>query len=108
MTLYVFDTDSFSLYQNSHPRVVANIVRHRSDRLVLTVVTVDEQVSSWLHAVRNATTALREQNASRRLAETVESYSDWPILPEAGGIVVTRNLRDFRRVPNLVCEDWSV
>lgn len=22
-------------------------------------------------------------------------------------VVVTRNLRDFRRVPNLVCEDWS-
>jgi tRNA(fMet)-specific endonuclease VapC len=27
---------------------------------------------------------------------------------EAGGIVVTRNLRDFRRLPGLVCEDWSV
>ena len=27
---------------------------------------------------------------------------------EVGGIVVTRNLRDFRRVPGLACEDWSV
>lgn len=27
---------------------------------------------------------------------------------EAGATVVTGNLRDFRRVPGLLCEDWSV
>lgn len=27
---------------------------------------------------------------------------------EHGGILVSRNLRDFQRVPNLIVEDWSI
>ena len=27
---------------------------------------------------------------------------------ENGGVLVSRNLRDFRRIPNLTVEDWAV
>jgi tRNA(fMet)-specific endonuclease VapC len=139
MSLYILDTDIFSLYQNTHPRVLTKIVQHLSDRLAVSVITLEEQVSGWQRALRRARSAAHEENAFRRLAETAESYSGWPILPmtqsmltryqvllraklgvrasdlriaatalEAGGIVVSRNLSDFRRVPNLICEDWAV
>lgn len=30
------------------------------------------------------------------------------VVLENGGVLVSRNLRDFRRIPNLTVEDWSV
>ena len=30
------------------------------------------------------------------------------VVLENGGILVTRNLRDFQRIPNLVVENWAV
>ena len=30
------------------------------------------------------------------------------VVQENGGVLVTRNLRDFQRVPNLVVENWAV
>lgn len=27
---------------------------------------------------------------------------------EHGGVLVTRNLRDFQRIPNLIVENWAV
>ncbi|HJZ92782.1 MAG TPA: PIN domain-containing protein [Gemmataceae bacterium] len=139
MSLYVFDTDAFSLYQNCHPVVIQNIARHIGHQFALTVTTADELVSGWQARLRRARTDAQIVQAQGRLAEVLELMSGWPILPmtlpalarfevlikaklrtrandlritavalEAGGVVVTRNLRDFRRVPGLVVEDWSV
>ena len=139
MTLYIFDTDTFSLYQDGDPAVIANIVRHQGDRLVVTGTTVEELLSGWLHRVRVAKTDPDRAFGYTQYAAAVEALSGWPVLAltvpalarlgglarlrlniggndlkiaavslEVGGIVVTRNLRDFRRVPGLVCEDWSI
>ena len=140
MSLYVFDTDAFSLYENGHPAVVLNIVRHIvGHRLALTVTTANELVRGWQARLRRARTDADIALAERRLAAVLELIAGWGVLPmtlpvlaryaglrqarlnvnppdlriaavslEVSGIVVTRNLRDFRRVPGLVCEDWSV
>jgi tRNA(fMet)-specific endonuclease VapC len=139
MKVYIIDTDTFSLYQDGDPAVLANILRHGGDRLVVTVTTVEEALAGWLHRIRIAKNDRDRAFGSAQYAETVEDFSGWPVLPltvpalaritalgrgrlnvggndlkiaavalEAGGTVVTRNLRDFRRVPGLACEDWSV
>lgn len=48
---------------------------------------------------RLATLKLNVRKADLRIAAITLEY---------GGILVTRNLRDFRRVPNLLVEDWSM
>lgn len=49
-----------------------------------------------------------EQLKALRLNVPRKDLSIAAITLEQGGILVSRNLRDCRRVPNLVVEDWSV
>jgi tRNA(fMet)-specific endonuclease VapC len=139
MSLYVFDTDTLSLYERMHPAVVRNVFYHLADDVAVTSVTVEEQLGGWFAALRAARSPQQVEAAHTRLSGAVRLLSNWDVLPfsaaavaryqdllrrrlnvrgndlriasialEAGATVVTRNLRDFGRVPGLPCEDWSV
>ena len=49
-----------------------------------------------------------ERLKTLRLSVAANDLRIAAITLEHGGILVTRNLRDFKRIANLVVEDWSV
>jgi tRNA(fMet)-specific endonuclease VapC len=139
VSLYIFDTDTMTLFERMHPLVVRNVFYHLADDIRVTSVTVEEQISGWFATLRTARTPQQIETAHIRLGETVRLLSGWDIVPltafavvryqtllrqklnvggndlriasiaiEHAAIVVTRNLRDFRRIPGVQCEDWSV
>lgn len=139
MSLYVFDSDTLTLYERMHPVVVRNVFYHLADDIRITSVTVEEQLGGWFAMIRTARTPTQIESAHGRLAGALRLLGTWDVIPfsaaavarsqdllrqrlnvggndlriaaialETGAVVVTRNLRDFRRVPGLRCEDWSV
>jgi tRNA(fMet)-specific endonuclease VapC len=66
--LFILDTDHVSLFQRSHPRVVAHALAVPPQSLAVTVVTVEEQMRGWLNAIRRASsmTELTGKSVSAR------------------------------------------
>ena len=139
MILYIFDTDTLTLFGRLHPAIFRNVMLHLADDIRVTAVTVEEQVGGWYSAIRAARTPQQIEDAYTRFTESVRELSGWDAVPftvaavqryqallrqklnvggndlriaaiamEVGAVVVTRNLRDFRRIPGVQCEDWSV
>ncbi len=139
MSLFVLDTDTYSLFERGHPTVVTRCLAQPPTDRTVTVITVEEILSGWYRRVRQAKQRAQVARAYLRLAEAIPRLSGWRILPypepaiarfeqfrrsrlqvgsndlriaaivlEYSGTLVIRNLRDFQRVPNLNCEDWSV
>ena len=47
MTLYVLDTDTFQLFQEGHPLVIARVRAVAPGDRAISVITVEEQLSGW-------------------------------------------------------------
>lgn len=81
MTLYLLDTDHLSLYQTGHSVVVLNVLRHLTDSLAISVITVEEELTGWQRALRLARDDARRVAVYQRMAGTVESLAGWRVLP---------------------------
>jgi tRNA(fMet)-specific endonuclease VapC len=81
MMLFLLDTDAISLDQMGHSALIQNILRHLSNQLAISVITVEEQLVGWQRALRQARDDTRRAEVYRRMARTVESLSGWTVLP---------------------------
>ena len=81
MSLYLLDTDHVSLYQMGHPRVLQQILGHIQDQLAIAVITVEEQLSGWQRALRQARDDSRRVEVYRRMALAIENLSGWSVFP---------------------------
>jgi tRNA(fMet)-specific endonuclease VapC len=81
MAVFVLDTDTLSLHQRNHPHVLRAVAAHPADTLVVTVVTIEEQIGGWSALARSARTPDEHEAASRFLAGLVVSWGGFTLAP---------------------------
>ena len=135
--MYVFDTDHISLYGRDFPEIVERVAFTQTPLITTVVTVEEQirgrmkqlaetktdshrsQVYEWL------TQTIRFLNAFEVLQYTVEAQQTFirlrservrigtrdlriaSIALAHGGVVLTRNRKDFAQVPGLTMEDWS-
>jgi tRNA(fMet)-specific endonuclease VapC len=133
MSLFVLDTDTLSLYRRGQPLVVQKMLQQSLITLATTAITVEEQLTGWYtllrkqksreqlaRAYRNLVDTVVELNQFRLLSFTEEAFENLRALKlgvrandlriaaialVSGATVVTRNVADFGRVPDLLDEN---
>ena len=95
MTRYLLDTDTFSFYLRHHPGVLAAVVRHASDELALSVITVGELWGGWQAVIHRAKTPEQVGAAHDRLTDTLNELRDWPVVSFSAA--AARRYADLKR-----------
>jgi tRNA(fMet)-specific endonuclease VapC len=81
MAVYVLDTDTLSLFQRNHAKVVASVAAHSADVIELTTVNIEEQIDGWAKLVRSARTPDQHESAATFLALLVPSWNRFGLRP---------------------------
>jgi tRNA(fMet)-specific endonuclease VapC len=139
VTLWILDTDHFSLFQRGYPQVRRRVNAIPSEDIAITIVTTEEQFYGRLNRIRRAESADQVISAYRQLRETLEDFKTINLVDfgldasncyaellrqkirigtqdlriaatviSQNAFLVTRNRRDFERVPGLNFEDWTI
>jgi tRNA(fMet)-specific endonuclease VapC len=107
VSLFLLDTDHVTLYEIGHPSVIRNLAIHVADSLAISVITVEEQLTGWQQALRQTKDPARREMIYRRMAMTVESLSEWLVLPMTQ-IAMTRHAELLRKRLNVGTNDLKI
>ncbi|MFM9267977.1 type II toxin-antitoxin system VapC family toxin [Tychonema sp. BBK16] len=139
MTLWIFDTDHATLFQQGNPQIVQRVSAVNSKDIAITIVTFEEQMYGRLNRIRRAKSEDEIVSAYASLRKTIDYLTDFELLDfdqdaqhyymeflrqkirvgtqdlriaaialSKSGILLTRNRRDFEKIPGLKFEDWSL
>jgi tRNA(fMet)-specific endonuclease VapC len=137
MLRYLLDTDHLTLYQHGHPPFHRRLKLQPAGAVGISVVTVEEALRGRLAALARARDGPMRIHRYGLLVEALQDFAQFTVVPyeqpaenefqqlhsirigtrdrKIASIalakqltVVTRNRRDFARVPGLALEDWSV
>ena len=76
MSLFLLDTDHVTLYQMGHPQLLQNVARHLTDQLAISVITVEEQLTGWQAALRQAKDDARREEIYRARRDDIDRDED--------------------------------
>ena len=138
MTMYVFDTDHLSLYSRNHPELLTKLRSRQIPLITTVVNLEEQvqgrfgQISDakndaqkgiayqWLtETIADLSTfeILQYDSAAQTIFQNLKAQrvrigtQDLRIGAIAlanGAVVLTRNLRDFERIPGLLIENWTI
>lgn len=138
MTIYILDTDHLSLYGRNHPTVIArllaakvkltttaiNVEEQLRGRLAQVADAKDGTIQSMAYQrLVETVLLLSEFNVLQYDAKSQQIFKAFKaqrirvgtqdlriasITISNNGILLTRNLRDFEKVPGLIIQDWSI
>jgi tRNA(fMet)-specific endonuclease VapC len=135
---WIFDTDCLSLLQRGHPNLIQRVSNTNPKQIFITIITAEEQLRGRLDTIRRASgddlslaylrlrDTLEDVKMLNLLDFTQEASNCYEDLRQqkirigtrdlliaatvlsVNGTIVTRNRKDFIKVPNLTIEDWTV
>ena len=82
MSLYILDTDCFSLWQQNHPMMVQR-VEVNAENLAVTIVTLEEVIRGWFNVINQASAPSQANKlvwGYTRLWDTLDDFKNLNIL----------------------------